>query len=263
MSEMLAGDFIDDMKALRSKGMTVIYLASQFGLRASQLKRYLDWGRVPKWLLQRYADQKERLFEEAKDSEIADLRDFITRLAHYMAARERCDVNWRFPFNRFPEPEEKHTKQAEDIGRTGSTPALALALLKQDFHIKRLASYKMFHSMYRVRDFNIPNWPGLWGWLDLWCHALKSTVNGRKFLHEYARLTWRWLNQGRRVTDERQDIFERIDRIHGESDAVEEVATVPDWYVERKSNSVLEALRSGRRQASGFKLAYNPKNKAR
>ena len=251
--ELKAGDFLDGIKHLRSKGMTLIYIASQFGLRPASLRRYLDWGRPPGWLIGKYADNRERLEAEAEDAEIADSRDFITRLAHYMASEERVDVNWRFPFNKFPEPEEKHTKAAEDIGRAGSVPALALELLKRDFHIKRTASFKMFQAQYRIRDFAIPNWCGLWGWLDLWCHALRTTRQGRRFLHYYAGLSWRWIHKDREVTDERSDVFARIDRLHRES--AESVAgDVPEWYTERKSDAILKALRSGRGQVAQFRL---------
>lgn len=262
--ELQNGDFIDGVKELNRKGLRLQYIASLFQWKTAKLQRYLKWGHVPKWALVRFGDLKEHLESEAKDAEIKDFRDFVNRLAHYSASAERVGVNWRFPFNGFPEPEKKHVKEAEDIARAGGMPSLALELLKHDFYIKRLASYKMFHSFYRIRDFNIPNWCGLWGWLDLWADALSQTQSGRNFLKNYCRKTWRWLNRKRKVRDERSDIFRKLEQLHEESDETQVQADEPpEGYIRAKGNKISQALRSGRGEVAQYKLQYPEKNKKR
>lgn len=256
------GDFIDSIKSWTTQGLTYTYLASLFNCRARNIINACKYGNPPKWMLGVYAQLKERLDQEASDSGTADMRDYITRLAHYSAAVERVKSNWRFPFRGFPQPEQRHFADAEAVAKAGGIPALSLELLKCDFYIKRIASWKMFRAKYRIRDFNIPNWCGLWGWLDLWNDALNNSKGGRMFLFNHAELTQKYLNRKKEVIkDARNDIFSRIDKLRAESanDRGKQEATVPEYLYERKSHCVSKALKSGRCKVPMYKLDYNTK----
>ena len=263
---MLPGDVLDGIKELRSKGLTMTYIASQLDIVPQALKRYIKWGRLPIWLCERFEAVQERLDKEAADGEIADLRDFITRLAHYMAACEVIKKRWRFPFHGFPEPEQRHIEAAELIARTGNVQQLALALLERDFFIKRFASYKMFCSENRVRDHQVPNWPGLWGWLDIWNHLISRSLRGRIFLKRYALRIWQWKTRDwkKEITDDRSEIFDRIDRLTTDDGPdTDTEREPPEWYVQRKGNSISKALGSGRGKNAGYRLEYSKKAKTR